>query len=110
MRPLSSLLRANCPTVRPALFGAPLRLLHPIRNLTTTLPKHRFQVPKSKQKVAAMPSEMTTKTGEPFVRDNLEGVMKRRRFYKPAFDIYGGVKGLYDAGYVFKSLKNSTYE
>ncbi|ODQ64905.1 glycyl-tRNA synthetase [Nadsonia fulvescens var. elongata DSM 6958] len=33
-----------------------------------------------------------------FTRDNLEAVLKRRFFYAPAFDIYGGVSGLYDYG------------
>lgn len=45
-----------------------------------------------------MASGMTTRDGKPFDRTMLESVMKRRRFYKPAFDIYGGVSGLYDYG------------
>jgi len=40
----------------------------------------------------------TTKTGQPFDRALLESLMKRRLFYTPAFEIYGGVKGLYDFG------------
>lgn len=31
-------------------------------------------------------------------RENLESVLKRRFFYAPAFDLYGGVSGLYDYG------------
>jgi glycyl-tRNA synthetase len=42
------------------------------------------------------PTEMTTKTGAPFDRAALESLMKRRYFYTPAFEIYGGVAGLYD--------------
>ncbi|KAK7206269.1 hypothetical protein BZA70DRAFT_298958 [Myxozyma melibiosi] len=33
-----------------------------------------------------------------FDRENLESVLKRRFFYAPAFDLYGGVSGLYDYG------------
>lgn len=33
-----------------------------------------------------------------FNRENLESVLKRRFFYAPAFDLYGGVSGLYDYG------------
>lgn len=37
-------------------------------------------------------------TDQAFSRENLETVLKRRFFYGPAFDIYGGVSGLYDYG------------
>lgn len=33
-----------------------------------------------------------------FSREQLEGVLKRRFFYAPSFEIYGGVSGLYDYG------------
>ncbi|KAK9449230.1 uncharacterized protein V1518DRAFT_405796 [Limtongia smithiae] len=33
-----------------------------------------------------------------FDRETLESVLKRRFFYAPAFDLYGGVSGLYDYG------------
>ncbi|ODQ58834.1 hypothetical protein WICANDRAFT_32313 [Wickerhamomyces anomalus NRRL Y-366-8] len=33
-----------------------------------------------------------------FSRENLENVLKRRFFFAPAFEIYGGVSGLYDYG------------
>ncbi|KAF2756166.1 glycyl-tRNA synthetase [Pseudovirgaria hyperparasitica] len=42
--------------------------------------------------------ETTTKTGQPFDRAHMEQLMKRRLFYTPSFEIYGGVKGLYDYG------------
>ncbi|KAF2736908.1 glycyl-tRNA synthetase [Polyplosphaeria fusca] len=45
-----------------------------------------------------MASSMTTKDGKPFERASLESLMRRRLFYTPAFDIYGGVSGLYDYG------------
>lgn len=37
-------------------------------------------------------------TAPEFSRENLENVLKRRFFYAPAFEIYGGVSGLYDYG------------
>ncbi|KAF2463709.1 glycyl-tRNA synthetase-like protein [Lindgomyces ingoldianus] len=45
-----------------------------------------------------MAHAMTMKNGQPFDRASLESLMKRRLFYTPAFDIYGGVSGLYDFG------------
>ncbi|CDR39615.1 CYFA0S03e05336g1_1 [Cyberlindnera fabianii] len=33
-----------------------------------------------------------------FSRENLENVLKRRFFFAPSFEIYGGVSGLYDYG------------
>lgn len=40
----------------------------------------------------------TTKMGEPFNREILDTMLRRRLFYTPAFEIYGGIKGLYDYG------------
>ncbi|CAK7903851.1 glycine--tRNA ligase 1, mitochondrial [[Candida] anglica] len=40
----------------------------------------------------------TSKTTVPFSRDSLDQVLKRRFFFAPAFEIYGGVSGLYDYG------------
>ncbi|KAG9202607.1 Glycine--tRNA ligase 1, mitochondrial [Epicoccum nigrum] len=55
-----------------------------------------------------MPSgDMTTFKGKPFDRASLESVMKRRLFYTPAFDIYGGVSGLYDYGPPGTALTNN---
>ncbi|ETN40571.1 glycine-tRNA ligase [Cyphellophora europaea CBS 101466] len=43
-------------------------------------------------------STSTTKTGQPLDRGVLDGLLRRRLFYTPAFEIYGGEKGLYDYG------------
>ncbi|KAK0473453.1 hypothetical protein IW261DRAFT_1342490 [Armillaria novae-zelandiae] len=45
-------------------------------------------------------SDMTTvnKTTHPFDKTQLEALLSRRFFYAPAFEIYGGVAGLYDYG------------
>lgn len=40
----------------------------------------------------------TTKTGQPLDRATLESLCRRRLFYTPSFEIYGGVSGLYDYG------------
>ncbi|OJD11092.1 glycine-tRNA ligase [Emergomyces pasteurianus Ep9510] len=40
----------------------------------------------------------TTKTGQPLDRPTLDSLLRRRLFYTPSFEIYGGVSGLYDYG------------
>ena len=39
-----------------------------------------------------------TKTGQPLDRAALDSMLRRRMFFTPAFEIYGGVSGLYDYG------------
>lgn len=41
---------------------------------------------------------MSRPENQEFSRENLDQVLKRRFFYAPSFDIYGGVSGLYDYG------------
>lgn len=41
---------------------------------------------------------LTNKTAIPFEREALDQVLKRRFFFAPAFELYGGVSGLYDYG------------
>ena len=40
----------------------------------------------------------TTLTGKPLDRPTLDSLLRRRLFYTPSFEIYGGEKGLYDYG------------
>ncbi|TGZ84104.1 glycyl-tRNA synthetase-like protein [Ascodesmis nigricans] len=40
----------------------------------------------------------TTKVGQPLDRGTLDSILRRRMFYTPAFELYGGVSGLYDYG------------
>jgi len=40
----------------------------------------------------------TTKTGQPLDRQTLDSMLRRRLFYTPSFEAYGGVSGLYDYG------------
>ena len=50
------------------------------------------------RKVDADMTTTTTKTGQPMDRDSLDSLLRRRLFYTPAFEVYGGVKGLFDYG------------
>ena len=40
----------------------------------------------------------TTLTGQPLDRRTLDSLLRRRLFYTPAFEVYGGISGLYDYG------------
>lgn len=40
----------------------------------------------------------TTMTGQPLDRQTMDSMLRRRMFYTPAFEVYGGVSGLYDYG------------
>jgi glycyl-tRNA synthetase len=40
----------------------------------------------------------TTLKGQPFDRPVLDSMLRRRMFYTPSFEVYGGVAGLYDFG------------
>ncbi len=47
---------------------------------------------------AGMAHDATTKTGQPLDRQILDSLLRRRLFYTPSFEIYGGERGLYDYG------------
>lgn len=49
------------------------------------------------KKTKAM-ATLTTRNGQTVERQAVESVLRRRMFYTPAFEIYGGVAGLYDYG------------
>ncbi|KAI0850999.1 glycyl-tRNA synthetase [Daldinia vernicosa] len=49
-------------------------------------------------KDANMTTTATTLKGQPLDRPALDSMLRRRMFYTPAFEIYGGVAGLYDYG------------
>lgn len=40
----------------------------------------------------------TTLKGQPFDRQVLDSMLRRRMFYTPSFEIYGGIAGLFDYG------------
>ncbi|KAJ8120958.1 hypothetical protein ONZ43_g2471 [Nemania bipapillata] len=45
-----------------------------------------------------MTTTATTLKGQPLDRTTLDAMLRRRMFYTPSFEIYGGVSGLYDYG------------
>ncbi|KAM3510521.1 hypothetical protein MY11210_005821 [Beauveria gryllotalpidicola] len=45
-----------------------------------------------------MTSQATTLKGQPLDKPVLDAILRRRMFYTPSFEIYGGVGGLYDYG------------
>jgi glycyl-tRNA synthetase len=45
-----------------------------------------------------MSATATTLKGQPFDKTVLDSMLRRRMFYTPSFEIYGGVAGLYDYG------------
>jgi len=54
-----------------------------------------------KQKSLAVPASFTmttTHTGQAFDRTAFDNLLRRRLFYIPSFELYGGVSGLYDYG------------
>lgn len=52
----------------------------------------------SNKKKYKMTTTATTLKGEPLDKAALESMLRRRMFYTPSFEIYGGVSGLYDYG------------
>ncbi|KAL9098438.1 MAG: hypothetical protein Q9163_005899 [Psora crenata] len=65
------------------------------KNFTWTTFLQKYQRP---QVDLSMASDMTTKTGHRLDRPTLDSLLRRRLFYTPAFEVYGGVSGLYDYG------------
>ncbi|GAA5882585.1 hypothetical protein JCM16303_002058 [Sporobolomyces ruberrimus] len=59
----------------------------------------------SRSKMAQPQDTTVNKTAHAFERGSLESLLIRRFFYAPAFEIYGGVKGLYDYGPPGSSLQ-----
>ena len=49
----------------------------------------------------------TTKTGVPLDRPTFDSLLRRRMFYTPSFEIYGGEKGLFDYGPPGCALQNN---
>ncbi|KAJ5179593.1 hypothetical protein N7492_002803 [Penicillium capsulatum] len=77
------------PRIFPRSFLSPPSL---VRTFTcSTAPQ---KPPKRNPKMASV----TTKTGQVVDRQLLDSMLRRRMFYTPSFEIYGGVSGLYDYG------------
>ncbi|KAL3445199.1 hypothetical protein BJX65DRAFT_151835 [Aspergillus insuetus] len=89
---------------------SPIRFLFPRRNISCWNPaaasrrhfsssaptfRAKFQLLKEQKKNMAT---LDTKTGQVVDRAVLDSMLRRRLFYTPSFEIYGGVSGLYDYG------------
>ncbi|KAF6843838.1 glycyl-tRNA synthetase [Colletotrichum musicola] len=72
------------------------------RAFTTSRHLYRTKVLVSKKQAPAAASKMTstatTLKGQPLDRPTLDAMLRRRLFFTPAFEIYGGVAGLFDYG------------
>lgn len=93
------------------LFGRVLRLSYSqtpkpaklpivsLRAIATSKSCKKYQLPSSTVTMAATTGKTgISKTGQVFERLTLDSLLRRRLFYTPAFEIYGGVSGLYDYG------------
>lgn len=80
--------------------ATPLATATATRLLSSTRQLDRYQVPVSRKGHSAskMSSTATTLNGQPLDKAILESMLRRRMFYTPSFEIYGGVGGLYDYG------------
>ena len=65
-----------------------------LKSFSTTAFLSKFRLNKTDSKMATS----TTKTGQPLDRQIMDSMLRRRMFYTPAFEVYGGVSGLYDYG------------
>lgn len=65
-----------------------------LKSFSVTTPYQKYQV----EKIGSTMATTTTKTGQPLDRPQLDSLLRRRLFYTPAFEVYGGVSGLYDYG------------
>ncbi|KAH9950705.1 hypothetical protein B0H21DRAFT_721162 [Amylocystis lapponica] len=54
-----------------------------------------------------MANSAVNRTAHPFDKGRLDALLNRRFFYAPAFEIYGGVAGLYDYGPPGSSLQSN---
>ncbi|CVK89199.1 probable glycine--tRNA ligase GRS1 [Fusarium mangiferae] len=71
----------------------------PPRTFATSRPLNAFQLQTSqKRRKDKMTSAATTLKGQPLDKAVLESILRRRMFYTPSFEIYGGVGGLFDYG------------
>ena len=64
------------------------------RTLAGAIPLAQYQL---SQRYTPM-ATTTTLTGQPLDRPTLDSLLRRRLFYTPAFEVYGGISGLYDYG------------
>ncbi|WZH44811.1 Diadenosine tetraphosphate synthetase [Fusarium acuminatum] len=87
------------PRFRFTACAKPPRTVVDSRTFATSRPLNAFQLQKSqKRNKNVMTSSATTLKGQPLDKAILESILRRRMFYTPSFEIYGGVGGLFDYG------------
>lgn len=70
-----------------------------LRSFTATAQNNKYQLPIFKKQKGPKPiMSTTTLKGQPLDRPTMDSMLRRRMFYTPSFEIYGGVAGLYDYG------------
>lgn len=67
------------------------------KHFSSTSPSLRAVLQESRNKKSVM-ATLNTKAGQAVDRAVLDSMLRRRLFYTPSFEIYGGVSGLYDYG------------
>lgn len=71
---------------------------NPTRSFSSTFAAFRA-LPAQKTKPSTLKmATLNTKSGQVTDRSVLDSLLRRRMFYTPSFEIYGGVSGLYDYG------------
>ena len=90
MRSLSGLLRCLS-----ACKNLPVLNHSAARTFTATTAKLKYH---PARRIEPAMATTTTKTGQPLDRPQLDSLLRRRLFYTPAFEVYGGTAGLYDYG------------
>ncbi|KAF5381544.1 hypothetical protein D9615_005617 [Tricholomella constricta] len=76
------------------------------RHIQLISPYHyRISLPPRRFSTTPMAASQVNKTAHAFDKSRLEALLNRRFFYAPAFEIYGGVAGLYDYGPPGSSLQ-----
>lgn len=73
----------------------PPTIKNPARNFSSTTAALRAILAKKQDPTMAT---VNTKTDQAVDRSVLDSLLRRRLFYTPSFEIYGGVSGLYDYG------------
>src|SRR3954447_13297213 len=82
-------------TQLPRLRFPPRSFLSPPSLLRSQI--RTFTSPPKSKRTPKM-ATVNTKTGQSVDRTVLDSMLRRRMFYTPSFEIYGGVSGLYDYG------------
>jgi glycyl-tRNA synthetase len=103
-------MRSFCNFARTASHPKTFSPRYTARSFRATTQINKYQTPKFQNQKEPL-NMTTTLKGQPFDRQVLDSMLRRRMFYTPSFDIYGGVAGLYDYGPVsciFLSLSFSS--